>query len=223
MKIKIKSMKMEEVKVEHLKPMQGGLKYLTEKNYEKLKKSFEDKGMFVPMIVWQKREDEFMIMDGHGRERLFTKEGAQFVDEAGKPTDSIPCIIIHADNEKDAKEKLLIITSQFQKITQEGLDEFAFDLDDDWLKAHTNFDAIFDFEVVNDPDEEYKGMPAYESEDAGAYRDIIVHFKDQKAVDEFAKMTKQNITEKTKFIWYPEIEIDHAKDEHYVEDEEPQA
>jgi len=201
MKIQIKGMKLENVKVSNLKPLQGGLKYLTENNYDRLKKSFKEKGLFVPMFCWKRGENDYAIMDGHGRDRLFKKEEAEFLDANGKPTDQVPCIVIEADNEKDAKEKLLIITSQFQKITQEGLDEFAFDLDDKWLSETTNFDAIFDFKMANDPNEEYKGMPEYETNEAGAYRDIIVHFKDQKAVDDFAKLVKQQLTEKTKFIW----------------------
>lgn len=62
-------------------------------------------------------------------------------------------------------------------------------------------------EAVNDAQSQWAGMPEFHQEDATAFRSIVVHFKDQKAVDDFAAVTKQNITEKTRFLWYPNIEI----------------
>lgn len=58
-----------------------------------------------------------------------------------------------------------------------------------------------------DPEQEWAGMPEFEQPDAKAFKSIVVHFRDQAAVDEFAKVTKQKVGEKTKFLWYPEIEI----------------
>ncbi len=142
MKIKIEKMNLQNVKIAHLKPLQGNLKFLPDDNYEKLKKSFQEKGLFVPMFVWHRGEKDFAIMDGHGREKFFKKECAEFVDENGKPTDEVPCVVIHADNLKDAKEKLLIITSQYQTITQEGLDGFGVDLDEGWVDDTVVFDAL---------------------------------------------------------------------------------
>lgn len=141
MKINIGQMQIENLDYRQLKPLQGNLKSLSDTNYKKLKKSFKEKGLFVPMFVWR-HDDEMWLMDGHGRERLFEREKAIFVDAKGNETYKVPCLVIDAKHLKDAKEKLLLITSQFQTMTQEGLDEFAFDLDDSWLKDTTAFDAI---------------------------------------------------------------------------------
>lgn len=58
---------------------------------------------------------------------------------------------------------------------------------------------------INDPSAEWKGMPEFEQEDAGAVRSIKVNFKSLEDVAEFAKITGNLITERTKYIWYPKI------------------
>ena len=63
-------------------------------------------------------------------------------------------------------------------------------------------------ELVMTPMGEWGGMPEFQQDDKTAFRSIVVHFKDQEAVDAFAKVTKQKINEKTRFLWYPEIEIE---------------
>lgn len=70
--------------------------------------------------------------------------------------------------------------------------------------------------VVNNPKDEYTGMPEFDQKDKTAFRSIIVHFKDQEAVDEFTRVVYQNITPKTKMIWFPEIEIETAADKRYA-------
>ena len=62
-------------------------------------------------------------------------------------------------------------------------------------------------DLVTDPNAEWSGMPHFNNPDARAFRSIVVHFNDQEAVDAFAKVTNQNITDKTRFLWYPEIII----------------
>jgi len=142
MEITIQDFRIQNIDYRQLEPFQGNLKDLTESNYDRLKKSFTEKGLFVPLFVWE-NQGHFKILDGHGRERLFSKEGAQFLTKDGTKTHEVPCLIVQANNLKDAKEKLLIISSQFQSITQEGFDEFTAHLDADWLKDTTHFDALF--------------------------------------------------------------------------------
>lgn len=57
-----------------------------------------------------------------------------------------------------------------------------------------------------DPTKEWEGtgMPPYEHDDEQGFRRLIVHFKDQAAVDEFSKLVGCVLSEKTKFIWLPD-------------------
>jgi hypothetical protein len=55
-----------------------------------------------------------------------------------------------------------------------------------------------------DVDELWKGMPEFEQEDAMGYKTLLVHFEDEQDYHAFARLIDQNLTEKTRFIWYPE-------------------
>ena len=58
---------------------------------------------------------------------------------------------------------------------------------------------------VTEPEKDWKGMPEFVQPEAGPFRTISVHFKDQGSVDAFARLIGQDLTEKTKWVWYPEI------------------
>lgn len=58
----------------------------------------------------------------------------------------------------------------------------------------------------DDPNEHWQGMPAFEHKDLTAFQSIHVHFANQEDVDDFAALVDQNITDKTRFIWYPKQE-----------------
>jgi negative regulator of genetic competence, sporulation and motility len=51
--------------------------------------------------------------------------------------------------------------------------------------------------------EEWQGMPEFVQEKKEEYRKIIVRFDNEKDVQAFAKAIGQNITPKTKSIWFP--------------------
>lgn len=55
---------------------------------------------------------------------------------------------------------------------------------------------------VDDPYDEWGGMPEFHNTPE-ACRTLIVHFETIAAVDLFVEMIEQEITEKTKTIWYP--------------------
>lgn len=68
----------------------------------------------------------------------------------------------------------------------------------------------------DDPYAEWEGMPEYSHQDKTAFRSLTVHFKDQEAVDQFATLVDQAITPKTRFLWFPEIEIERYADKRYA-------
>lgn len=102
-----------------LEPFQGELKDLTEENYKKLLTSIKDEGFFVPVFVWQ-HEGKNYLLDGHGRKRVLDKEQIEFENTGYE----IPCYFIPGDSFKQAKKRLLKITSQYQTITYEGFQAF---------------------------------------------------------------------------------------------------
>lgn len=111
--------------------LQGDLKDLSKANYEKLVKTHLKYGIFLPFHVWESPEGINYIADGHQRRRVLPNEGY---------TGNVPVVYIEAANRQEAKEKLLVISSQYGRITQEGYDEFTFDLPD--IGDIVNFDAL---------------------------------------------------------------------------------
>lgn len=77
---------------------------------------------------------------------------------------------------------------------------------------------LFDLPQDITPDTEWRGMPDYQQEDAGPYRQITISFADQEAVDRFASVIGQHLTDRTKSIWYPERERNNLADLIWIED-----
>jgi len=67
-----------------------------------------------------------------------------------------------------------------------------------------------------DPELLWQGMPEYNQEDKTAFQSIHLHFKTKEDVVEFAKLIEQTITESTRSIWYPQIEIERYADKRYA-------
>lgn len=71
-----------------------------------------------------------------------------------------------------------------------------------------------------DPHTEWDGMPEYVHEDKTAFQSIAIHFKDQEAVEAFSALVEQKITPHTRYLWYPEIEIETYADKRYAPESE---
>jgi len=96
-------------------------------------------------------------------------------------------------------------------------------------------DAGFDFSVTGfeqfeinnlldtaaqQPESFWGGMPQFTSKD-GAWRSIIIHFRNQEALDDFARLIGQTVSPKARFLWHPpEEKILIAKNKRYVSDAE---
>lgn len=71
--------------------------------------------------------------------------------------------------------------------------------------------ALFDVE----PDwkeDLWKGMPDYSHENLQPDQTLLVHFRDLKDREDFARLIGQKLHSKTKFIWHPKAEIGTAAD-----------
>ncbi len=106
------------VALNDLVPFQGELKSLGKNEYEKLKKSILRYGISFPFFLW-KNKGKLKVLDGHQRERVLL----QMRDE-GYQIPKLPAEFIEAKNEKEAKEKILLLSSQYGKLTEESLHEF---------------------------------------------------------------------------------------------------
>jgi len=90
--------------------------------------------------------------------------------------------------------------------------DFGPDLEIDLLGIQ-NFalDPAEKFNAMN----EWDGMPEFNQDNLKPSRQIIVSFKNDKDVEEFAKLINQSLTDKTRSIWYPAVERRVLKDQIY--------
>lgn len=129
-------------KLSELKEFQEDIKTISDKNLDKLIMLIETHGFNVPFIIWGD-----YIMDGHQRKKALTKMGCL--------EDEVPVVIIEAEDKKDAKEKLLAITSQHGVFNIEGLEDFTKGLTDlDSLSLVDGPHLNLDFKVKIDTPEE---------------------------------------------------------------------
>ena len=109
--------KLDRVSLDEIEEFQGGLKSLGKTEYSKLKQSITEKGFIVPCFAWRNGSGRWKLLDGHQRVRVIRTEG--WTIDGG-----IPVVEIVADNERDAKEKLLAIVSRYGRVEGQGLYEF---------------------------------------------------------------------------------------------------
>jgi ParB/Sulfiredoxin domain len=135
-----------------LVPLQGELKELSDVNFEKLKRSILKHGITFPFFIWQSDGQNY-ILDGTQRDRVLKKMAGN-----GYQIPPLPCALIEAKNRKEAAEKILLISSQYGKMTNNSLEEFLAENDLDFLNLKdelelpsidSDFFADVDFEAVS--------------------------------------------------------------------------
>src|SRR5215467_376716 len=114
--------------LDQLTPLQGDLKELSQTNFNKLKQSILRHGITFPFFVWQSDGTNY-ILDGTQRDRVLLKLVA-----AGYQCPPLPCALIEAKDKREAAEKILLISSQYGRMTEESLDEFLAENDLSFLE-----------------------------------------------------------------------------------------
>lgn len=102
------------VSIDALVPFQGDLKTLPDAAYEKLKTSIEKYGVTFPLFVW-KNKKRLYTLDGHQRDVVLRR-----MRDDGYKIPAVPVDYIQARDRKEAKEKILLLSSQYGKITSEA-------------------------------------------------------------------------------------------------------
>ncbi len=155
--IKIKCKAAATISLEQLREFQGNLKSLSPKNSEKLRQNILKYGFSAPIFVWQKEEEKY-ILDGKQRMTVLLE-----LKKEGYEIPPLPVAYIEADSWKEAKKKLLTITSQFGKIEKEGLEEFLLDADilKDEIIDDVDFTGIF-LEIGDQAQEHEETLKPYQ-------------------------------------------------------------
>lgn len=196
------------VPLAELEGFQGELKNLPPGPYAKLKASLDQKGFFAPVFIWA---GHHLILDGHQRVKVLLQEGWD-VDGG------VPVVEVEAKDEKDAAEKLLLITSAYGKVDNQGLLDFTLAHGID-LSAFPMVELPNFVMPVDQADKLWQGMPEFAQEEVGV-GSLVVHFLTDEDRQEFSRLIGQKVTEATKFLWHPIRAIENLR-QYTMEDEAP--
>jgi len=127
----------DKISINELQNFQGELKTLDPLELEHLKNSLKRHGFAFPVYVWVNKKGQHKIIDGHQRV-LAAREML-----AGKDL-KVPVAWIEAKTEKEAKEKVLLATSQYGRMNKDGLAEYlsTADLELDQILEEVSFPEI---------------------------------------------------------------------------------
>lgn len=204
-------MQVEQRKVTDLVPYVNNARTHSDEQVAQIAASIKEFGWTNPILV----DGENGIIAGHGRLLAARKLGAETVPviELAHLSDAQRRAYILADNKLALNagwdEELL-------RLEVGSLKDLGFDLE---LAGFSDSDLstlFLEFEHgETDALAEWEGMPEFKQEDKTAFRSIHVHFACQDHVDQFAALIEQNITDKTRMVWFPFIEIETYADKSY--------
>jgi len=133
--------------------LQGNLKKLSDKNLLKLAKSMFMNNFISAFFLWD-RGGEWMALDGNARYQTLCA-----IREAGIPIPGFfPYVEIEASSEQDARQKLLAITSAYNRFQKEVLDEWIAEIDPDIAETFALVDTEIELAIASlDEGEETMG------------------------------------------------------------------
>jgi len=190
-------MKIVKRKIADLKFAEYNPRRLTESQAQELRRSLEKFGCVDPVIINVNPERKNVIIGGHQRCRTWAEMGHKDID----------CVETHLtyEEERELNIRLNRNTGEFDVALLEKF--FKFDELVGW--GFEAFELPFrelaeELEKV-DAEKEWKdaGMPTFDHQNLSPVRQIIVSFSDDKAVQAFAALTGNTITNKTRSVWYP--------------------
>lgn len=122
----------------------------------------------------------------------------------------IPCII--ADDLTDIQiKKYRLLDNKLAELAENNIENIKLELDE---LQDIELNELFFNEQI-DINKTWEWMPEFNQEDKTAYKSIIIHFKWENEYKDFSKLINQNLTDKTKSVWYPKIEIEKYIDKVY--------
>lgn len=129
-----------------LTEFQGELKSLSKSDFEAMRRQLVENGFSFPIALWVSPEGKNCILDGHQRLRVIRE-----LAKEGWTIPELPVTWVDADNEQQAKEKLLAAAGAFGTVSDQGLYELitSADLDIDRIAEMTRFREI-DFDVFKE-------------------------------------------------------------------------
>jgi hypothetical protein len=140
--------------LEKITEFQGQLKIRDETDLTKIKKSLKKYGISFPFFIWKKGRTHYCL-DGHGRRLALLA-----LREEGYELPPIPIVYIYAEDEKDAKQKMLRLNSRYGMVTKDSVLQFVGDIEVNYddLAIPGPANMFFD-SLVQDIDQFFNDVP----------------------------------------------------------------
>ena len=193
-------LKSEPVKWKELLPIQGkNFKELSEASYLKLKHSMKENQFIAPFAVWQAKDGKIYTLDGVHRCRVLL----DLENEGMIVPVILPANFIDAKDRREAAKLLLVYSSAYAKVTDDGLYEFLEleGLNFDELNLDIELDILHTKQEI-DLEKEWQGMPEFHPE-AKAFKSLTIHFETEEKFKEFIKKIGIELDESINSLWYP--------------------
>ena len=190
-------------KITELKNWDKNPRSIKEKDFERLKKHIIDHGQMQPLVITPDGE----VLGGNMRLRVYDALNIEDVwvevvtpkDEA----DKLRIALVLNDRAGFYDSDLLAnLMPQYPDFLWE---DYAVDMGTPFV--------IADLEKYDiDKMQEWQGMPEFHQDNKTAYKQVLVSFENQEDMDNFSQLVEQEITDKTRYIWYPKQEKVKVKD-----------
>lgn len=186
------------------------MKTRNSKDLEKIIASIETYGFSFPFFVWKKGKINY-VLDGHGRLKALTK-----LQEDGVEIPSLPVVYLKCKTEREAKDLLLRMNSNYGKMTRQSvLDFIGEDVDLDLDNFELPSFSLYLKNPFDDIDDSYK--KAIEKRDTvspttKATRPVIEEDLSEESAEELANNDTFWATEVNNF----EIIEDNSEEKHEV-------
>jgi hypothetical protein len=196
--------KVETGKLSDFQPQAENANKHTERGLKALEDAYSEVGYVAPMTAAANGE----VLDGSAR---LEKAVDQFPDEALviKHDGTKPIVMVREDvkDAKDAKAKRIsyganrIGELDLEWSPEQVLADIEAGIDLSGLFDEDELEILQGIEVDN-PYDEWGGMPEFKQEDKTPFRAIKIYFNSQEEVEEFSQLLGQSFTESTKFIYF---------------------
>lgn len=204
-------LKIENRKIGQLNPFKHNSRQHSTQQIAQIAASMTAFGWTIPVLI----DEENTIIAGHGRvlaARSLLIESVPCIVKKNLTPEQLAALVI-ADNKlaENATWDNLTLAEQVGGLKLEGFDLGLIGFSDaDLAQLFVSSDHVADA-----AGEFRSGMPEFEQPDKMAHRSIIVHFRDDESVAEFAKLLKQGVTPNTKYLWFPPQERNVIADKRY--------
>jgi hypothetical protein len=206
-------MKTESVKIKDLLNDPSNVRKHDERNIDAIKASLKRFGQQKPIVV----DVKGIVVAGNGTLDAAKSLGWKEVQVVRTKLEGAEAIAYAVADNRTAELAIWDEDALAQTLaalhTDESIDELVTGF------TQLDFDELCVPKEDVDLSDEWEGMPEFIQEDKTAHKRIVVHFKDEKTVKDFAEKMDVSITAKTQYIWLPKQETEYVQHKKYVSQE----